>query len=96
MTLEQDVYQVYFAERERNGSARLDLHEVAVRVARIRWKRLSASDKVVSFMRGTNLRPSDEEVHDAVHELQKTHRNLVSLRRTAHPRVATLRIVHSR
>ena len=96
MTLTDEVLMVIREARHNSGDARLSVREIANRVAFNRWCGAAVADKLLYFMQGNDCRPADEEVHDAVHELQKTHPNLVSLRRTAHPRVAALRVVHSR
>ena len=95
MTLEEEVLSVIRHERSLRGSARLSLREIVRRVEYARWTSLSAGDKVLHFMLGTTLSPSHEEVHDAVHELQKTHLNLVSLKPPP-PQNVRLRLVQSR
>ncbi len=95
MTLEEEVLNVIRHERSLRGSARLSLYEIVRRVEKARWANLSAGDKVLHFMQGIDLSPPHEEVHDAVHVLQKTHRNLVSLRQPTQ-QYAQPRLVHSR
>ena len=96
MTLEQEVLAVIRTERSLWGSARLSVREISKRVERSRWESLSPAEKLVHFVNGACIRPTDEDVHEAIHELQKTHSNLVSVTHAPRPQVASLRLVHSR
>lgn len=95
MTLQDEVLSMIRQERSMRGSARLSVRKTARRVGSVRWKNLSLLEKFLHFVRGTELCPSGQEVRDAIHELQKTHRNLVSLKRPTKEYVRP-RLVHSR
>ncbi len=98
MSLQSEVLAVLRHERTQHVCARLNVRELARKVERGRWAKLSPAERIFHFMLGSNLCPSEEEVHDAVHDLQNTHPNLVSLRRTHWPRQGQgyVRLVHTR
>lgn len=96
MTLEQEVLAVIRLERSLRGSARLSVREISKRVERNRWESFSPAEKLLHFVNGGCIRPADKDVHGAIHELQKTHDNLVSVTHPPRPYVANLRLVHTR
>lgn len=97
MTLEEEVLAVIRHERSLRGSARLSVREISKQVGQNRWEFLTPAEKLHHFISGTYSKfyPADEDVHEAIHELQKTHRNLVSLRPPPQ-RYLYPRLVHSR